>query len=231
MSDAPLDNPSPLAPHASTPQELKARNDAERSGKPHLVYRDEQGHQVLRVLDGVDLSLTIGRLGDRDLLLDWDALVSRLHARLEAVGSDWTVVDGGSTNGTFLNGARLQGPHLLRHGDQLLVGRTIIVFLSPGSARGYTTTPAGDTLIRRDVTEADRRVLVALCRPYKDFGQAVPATNKVIAAELAYSVPTVKKRLSALFVRFGLENEPQAVKRTRLAVMALSSGIVTQGDL
>jgi pSer/pThr/pTyr-binding forkhead associated (FHA) protein len=231
MSDDPLDNPSPLAPHASTPQELKARNDAERTGKPHLVYRDEHGHQVLRMLDGGDGSLAIGRRGELDILLDWDPRVSRLHARLEAVGSDWTVVDNGSTNGSFLNGERLQGPHLLRHGDQLLVGRTVIVFLSPTSTRGYTTTPAGDTLIRRDITEADRRVLVALCRPYKDFGQAVPATNKVIAAELAYSVPTVKKRLSALFVRFGLENEPQAVKRTRLAVIALSTGIVRQRDL
>jgi pSer/pThr/pTyr-binding forkhead associated (FHA) protein len=183
------------------------------------------------MLDGGDQSLTIGRRGERDVRLEWDAQVSRLHARLEAVGSDWTVVDDGSTNGTFHNGARLQGPHLLRHGDQLMVGRTIIVFLSPGSTRGYTTTPAGDTLIRRDITEADRRVLVALCRPYKDSGQAVPATNKAIAAELGYSVPTVKKRLSAMFVRFGLENEPQAVKRTRLAVMALSSAIVTQSDL
>lgn len=231
MSDDPLDNPSPLAPHASTPQELKARNEAERTGKPHLVYRDEQGHQVIRMLDGRDQSLTIGRRDERHLRLEWDSQVSRLHARLEAVGSDWTVVDDGSTNGTFHNGARLQGPHLLRHGDQLTVGRTIIVFLSPGSTRGYTTTPAGNTLIRRDITEADRRVLVALCRPYKDFGQAVPATNKAIAAELGYSVPTVKKRLSAMFVRFGLENEPQAVKRTRLALMALSSGIVLQSDL
>ena len=44
--------------------------------------------------------------------------LNSLHARLEAVGSDWTVVDDGSTNGTFHNGARLQGPHLLRHGDR-----------------------------------------------------------------------------------------------------------------
>ena len=231
MSDDSLDNPSPLAPHASTPQELKARNEAQRTGEPHLIYRDEHGHQVIRMLGSGGQSLTIGRYGQWDILLAWDSLVSRLHAKLESVGSDWTVVDNGSTNGSFLNGERLQGPHLLRHGDQLLVGRTIIVFLSSQDTRGYTTTPAGDTLIRRDITEADRRVLVALCRPYKDSGQAVPATNKAIAAELAYSVPAVKKRLSAMFVRFGLEDQPQAVKRTRLAVIALSSGIVTQRDL
>ena len=38
-------------------------------------------------------------------MLDWDSEISRVHAALERIGDDWTVVDDGlSHNGTYLNG-------------------------------------------------------------------------------------------------------------------------------
>ena len=48
---------------------------------------------------------TIGRRGETDVSLDWDAQVSGLHAELHHIGGEWTIVDDGlSTNGTFVDG-------------------------------------------------------------------------------------------------------------------------------
>ena len=50
--------------------------------------------------------LTVGRAAENDLVLA-DPEVSRHHARLEADGDGWRVVDLDSTNGTWVNGARV----------------------------------------------------------------------------------------------------------------------------
>ena len=51
--------------------------------------------------------VTVGRASDNHLVVD-DPEVSRHHARLEADGGGWRVVDLGSTNGTWVNGARVR---------------------------------------------------------------------------------------------------------------------------
>jgi pSer/pThr/pTyr-binding forkhead associated (FHA) protein len=65
---------------------------------------------------------TIGRTARADFILD-AALVSRVHCRLTADKSDQLVVDDlGSTNGTLVNGKRIERS-LLKPGDVLTVGR------------------------------------------------------------------------------------------------------------
>ena len=64
---------------------------------------------------------TVGRATNADLILD-AALVSRIHCRLEAHDETLEVVDLESTNGTFVNGARVTRAHLIP-GDRLKVGR------------------------------------------------------------------------------------------------------------
>src|SRR3954463_14903401 len=64
---------------------------------------------------------TIGRAPRADLILD-AALVSRLHCRLEAGEAAMVVVDLESTNGTFVNDARVERGTVAR-GDRLRVGR------------------------------------------------------------------------------------------------------------
>src|ERR1700754_5334119 len=100
----------------SSPADVKARLDAERRGEPFLLFRDGDGAQVIVTLAG---PVTIGRRAERDVALTWDSEVSRLHAELEPVGPDWTVVDDGlSRNGTYLNGERVNGRRRLRAGDR-----------------------------------------------------------------------------------------------------------------
>ena len=82
------------------------------------------------------------------------------------------------------------------------------------------------------VTDAQRRVLVALCRPMKDGAQdAVPATNPQIAEELFLTVAAVKTHLRALFHAFGIDDLPQQNKRRRLVALAISTGVVHERDL
>ena len=65
---------------------------------------------------------TIGRTARADFIVD-AALISRIHCRLTADRSDQLVVeDLGSTNGTLVNGKRIERV-VLRPGDRLTVGR------------------------------------------------------------------------------------------------------------
>jgi len=72
-----------------------ARISAERRGTPFLVYRDDAGRQRLVDLDAAPARLCIGRHPGSDLALPWDAEASRLHAELERIAGEWTVVDDG----------------------------------------------------------------------------------------------------------------------------------------
>ena len=81
------------------------------------------------------------------------------------------------------------------------------------------------------LTPAQRRVLIALCRPFKDSTYATPATNQQIADELVVSVDAVKSTLRALFEVFGVDDLPQNQKRASLALQAMRSGVITRRDL
>jgi hypothetical protein len=210
----------------SSPGEVKARLDAERRGEPFLLYRDGDGAQVIVPLAGV---VTVGRRPERDVALTWDSEVSRLHAELEPVGPDWTVVDDGlSRNGTFVNGERVRGRRRLRDGDRLVFGDTPVTFRAPTDAAD--STAAVMLGAAPPLTEAQRKILVALCRPLKDDAYATPATNREIAAEVHLSVDAVKAHLRVVFERFRLDELPQNQKRARLAATALVNGIVRQHD-
>ena len=79
---------------------------------------------------------------------------------------------------------------------------------------------------------AQRRVLVALCRPFKDGAAfATPASNADIAAELHLSVDAVKTHLRALFEKFDLSQVPQNQKRVTLVQRAMQSGMIRPRDL
>jgi hypothetical protein len=226
---------SPLAPHSSSPADLKARLEAERSGVAFLVYRDGEGSQHISALgEGAGERFSVGRSSGADVTLGWDDQVSGVHAAIERVGGDWTVADDGlSRNGTFLNGERVQGRRRLCDGDTLRFGETLVVFREPqeGDETGATVA-AGDVLEARSLSETQHKVLQALCRPYKGAGAfATPATNQQIADELYLSVDAVKTHLRLLFGKFGIENLPQNQKRAALVERAFQTGIVREREL
>lgn len=223
----------PLPPHAASAAELKERVEAERRGRPFLIFRDGEGSQRIAVLEEDASPISVGRAVTTRLSLDWDTEVSWLHAELVVLGGQWMVVDDGlSRNGSYVNGERLSSRRRLRDGDALRFGETLVVFRAPGQGISQVTRITDDFAGAIRVTDAQRRVLVALCRPFKDVtGFATPATNQQIATELFLSIDAVKTHLRALFVKFGVDGLPQMQKRLRLVERALHSGIVAERDL
>ncbi len=206
---------------------------AERGGEPFLLYRDGDGGQVIVALGHAGERLTIGRRPANDVALDWDSEVSRVHAALERAGDEWTVVDDGlSHNGTYVGNDRVTGRRRLRDGDVIAVGATAIAFCAPSgdSVSTPTVTTVGPRVAEL-LTPAQRRVLIALCRPFKDSTYSTPATNQQIADELVVSVDAVKSNLRALFAAFGVDDLPQNQKRASLALEALRTGVVARRDL
>lgn len=73
--------------------------------------------------------LTAGRAADNSIVLPADNFASARHARFEAVRDTVSLVDLGSTNGTFVNGERIDGRRRLRDGDVVKIGETELRFL------------------------------------------------------------------------------------------------------
>jgi pSer/pThr/pTyr-binding forkhead associated (FHA) protein len=214
-------------PRPGTPRELQAVIAAERSGGPFLLYRTDNGELRVIAVAGAAV-LTIGRGAGTTVPLAWDAGVSTLHAELIPRGGSWLLADDGlSRNGTFVNGERLQGRHRLKAGDMILIGHTTLAFHEGEEPAETTTAPLTKGFGPVDVTDAQRRVLVALCRPLLSSGGAVPlpATNQAIAEELFLSVEAVKTHLRDLYRRFGIEEHAQNEKRAILAHRAVELGL------
>jgi predicted component of type VI protein secretion system len=91
----------------------------------------------------VEDELVIGRQAEEVGRLAEDIEISRRHARIFREGSGFAVEDLGSTNGTFLNGRRIEKPELLGVGDQLeMGGTTMIVQVSAPAPPADTAAPA-----------------------------------------------------------------------------------------
>jgi pSer/pThr/pTyr-binding forkhead associated (FHA) protein len=212
--------------------DLMARVEAERSGRPFLLFRDRDDRQQIFFFAPGSASATVGRRPSSDLLLVWDDQVSRLHARFEWVQDAWELVDDGlSSNGTFVNEERLNGRRRLNDGDALRFGTTIVTFRSPEREQLGTANSAEAPAAAR-LSTTQRRVLVALCRPYKGRGGfASPATDQQIADELFLSVGAVRTHLRVLYAKLGIEQLPQNETRVRLVERAFSDGLVSERDL
>ena len=83
---------------------------------------------------------TLGRASDNMIQLP-DPAISSHHARIVTIFDTAYVEDLGSTNGTHLNGRKVQR-HPLHHGDILLLGKIQLVFVNtiPNKTRAYAAS-------------------------------------------------------------------------------------------
>jgi pSer/pThr/pTyr-binding forkhead associated (FHA) protein len=111
---------------AATPARAPVAAPAERPRKSRKIPREIVVHAPSGGTRTVGLSgrgLRLGRAGQADLILE-DVYVSDEHAEILPDDGGWSVRDLGSTNVTFLNGAKITRPTPLAAGDQLRLGKT-----------------------------------------------------------------------------------------------------------
>jgi hypothetical protein len=86
---------------------------------------------ILEVGEEFDLdstALTVGRGAQNDVSIEGDEFASARHVRVEPRRDGVWVSDAGSTNGTFVNGVRIDRPRKLVQGDVVRVGETELRF-------------------------------------------------------------------------------------------------------
>jgi hypothetical protein len=87
-------------------------------GPPRLVWISGPAATSVIPLSG---AMTIGRDPSRDIPIPDDAVLSRHHATFETAGSTVTLVDNASSNGTWVNGRKVDR-QMLRPGDEIALG-------------------------------------------------------------------------------------------------------------
>lgn len=110
----------PPRPKVAPPAEAPRRS---RKVPREIVVHTATGAPEVRTLNGSGLLL--GRAPAADVVLG-DVYASDEHAEILPDDGGWVVRDLGSTNGTFLNGAKVTRPTPLAAGDQLRLGKTTI---------------------------------------------------------------------------------------------------------
>lgn len=99
----------------------KQRGSSKTPGKLIVTHGALAGTRI--ALDG--RPILIGRADDSTLVLD-DDYASTRHARLSLRGTDWYVEDLGSTNGTYLDRAKVTAPLRVPLGVPIRIGKTVI---------------------------------------------------------------------------------------------------------
>ncbi len=105
------------------------------------VYRAGQMVGQQQFDSDVNRTIKIGRLPSAQVRLD-DPKVSRIHAVIELVGSDVSLIDMGSTEGTAVNGAKVHKVKL-NSGDQIAIGDTVLVVSAGAAAPAVGAAAAG----------------------------------------------------------------------------------------
>ena len=119
------------APEAQSGRTMVYSN-AERVAEPLEERGRARAPKVLLLLDGKRVVVgpsgaTLGRGRQCDVVLS-DPNVSRQHAEIRPRGGSWVLTDLGSTNGSRLNGRRIDGSEVLREGDEIELGESVMTF-------------------------------------------------------------------------------------------------------
>ncbi|HEX6798721.1 MAG TPA: FHA domain-containing protein [Ktedonobacterales bacterium] len=150
----------------------------EPESKSRLLIRkaaSERDPEREEVLGGRDIA--IGRSPSCDIVLEGDELASRRHALIRARGGHYTVVDLGSSNGTYINGYEIRGESELRDGDRIAIGSHELIFAV--GTPGPNASLAGER-----ATNLPPRPAAATLRPTAMEGEEVAvATEDGTAAD------------------------------------------------
>jgi pSer/pThr/pTyr-binding forkhead associated (FHA) protein len=111
--------PAKAAARTAPPRQPPAKPS--RRMPKELVVTDAGGTRTVPLKD----SITMGRAATCDLALA-DTYVSNVHARIFMKDGAWWVEDLGSTNGTYMNRAKVAVPTPVGPGDQIRLGKATL---------------------------------------------------------------------------------------------------------
>ncbi|OGN92753.1 MAG: hypothetical protein A2Z71_11135 [Chloroflexi bacterium RBG_13_50_21] len=115
--------------------------------------------------------ITIGRDITNEIVIN-DAEVSRKHARLTLEGDRYKIEDLDSTNGTYIDGQRLIGPHVMAVGEIIMFGDNVGVVFDGEPVRPDLTVPSKIDL--------EATPVAAIPAPVESYAQPViPAMTPV----------------------------------------------------
>jgi FHA domain len=192
-----------------------------------LEMTSPEGRETIELLGD---RISIGRSGDNDIVIKGDSSMSRSHALFERIGKTWYVKDLNSLNGVDINGRPVLSQAALHHMDEVILGRTKLVFLdrsvNPDSSTQKKAPPP-------KLTAREKETLVELCRPlFASSGNAftAPAAVAEIASRMFIGEAGVKQHLGRLYDKFGIFSDDGINRRHELANQAIQRGCITQHD-
>jgi pSer/pThr/pTyr-binding forkhead associated (FHA) protein len=118
-----------FGPRAQRRRPPRAQRAAPRPAPPRpsrrlpkeLVVADASGKRTVPLKD----SVTVGRAATCDLVVS-DTYVSNVHARIFAKDGAYWLEDLGSTNGTYMNRAKVAVPTAIGPGDEIRIGKAVL---------------------------------------------------------------------------------------------------------
>ena len=120
--------------------------------------------------------LTVGRDKSSDIVLA-DLMVSRNHAMIRRIGNgDYYLIDGGSSNGSYVNQQRVTMPKLLKHGDKITIGGIDFIFEQEATAvaQQQDHVELEETIVH-DTPEIKKiTILVADIRGFTSLSEEIP---------------------------------------------------------
>jgi len=153
-----------------------------------LTIEDDEGKRTPLSLGREEYS--IGR-GEENTVRLTERNISRKHAVLKRNGSGWVVTDPASYNGSYVNGVRLVGEHLITQGDILQVGDYRLEFADEETAGRSLDTTNAATLPGGGPAAAkpDRLVVVVGPEPGEEFLITAATLTIGRAPELNICIP------------------------------------------
>jgi two-component system NtrC family sensor kinase len=152
----------------------------------------------LQVLQGPDqgnifeLTSDTALIGRRSKSIDLsDHTVSRRHAELREHRGTWEITDLGSSNGTYVDGERVDGTSPLKHNVQIKVGGTVMVFKYRRRVAGYDRPTPSPEIVDMGASDGavDSAILSAIQAGDESMILAAPETaNAVHAWNLMYEL-------------------------------------------
>lgn len=141
-----------------------------------------QGPDKGRTYHTADEPAVIGRSSDQIPLTDNSS--SRWHAEIRPENGSWILSDLESSNGTYLNGKRIAAPSKLKHGDQIKVGSTLLVFSGKEQVESVTGLQAIRDKVDLDLQSAagGSSILSAIDASEESVILQTPETADAVAA-------------------------------------------------